>query len=164
MRTARHTDKDELIADIITMQEKLLAAACRLAPGQQNQVFLGIWCVKDILAHLVGWDHANLEALQAVRAGRLPEFYAFIDKDWKTYNAQLVAKYRLEDLTELVSSVRAAHKELIDRVKSIPADELDRDFGVRFKGYRVTIARLLQAELKDEKVHLAQIENFFMKD
>ena len=163
MPKAKQADKDVLIADVFAVQEKVLAAVSSLSPDQQDQVFLGVWCVKDVLAHLVGWDHANLEALQAVRAGRLPEFYAFIDKDWKTYNAMLVSKYRLDDFTELTSSVRASHRALLEMFASVPAEDLEKDFGVRYKGYRVTIGRLLKAELKDEKVHLDQIEQFFGK-
>jgi hypothetical protein len=45
-------------------------------------------------------------------------------------------------------------------VETVPAEELSRDTGVRFRGYKVTIARTLEAEVKDEKVHHAQIEEF----
>jgi hypothetical protein len=43
---------------------------------------------------------------------------------------------------------------------SNPAEEFDRDSGVRYKRYKVTIARLLQAETRDEKTHHKQIEEF----
>jgi len=46
-------------------------------------------------------------------------------------------------------------------MRTIAAEELDRDTGVRFKGYKVTVARLLQAEAGDERRHAAQIRDHF---
>jgi hypothetical protein len=63
-------------------------------------------------------------------------------------------------MAELLSTMQVSHQKLIDSIQVIPAEEFEQDYGVRFKGYKVTIARLLQAELKDEKVHYAQMEMF----
>lgn len=30
------------------------------AQGKKDEIFLGDWSVKDLLAHLVGWDYTNL--------------------------------------------------------------------------------------------------------
>jgi hypothetical protein len=38
---------------------------------------------------------------------------------------------------------------------------LNKDFGVRFHGYKVTIQRLLEAEAKGEQIHRQQITAFF---
>lgn len=48
--------------------------------------------VKDLLAHLIGWDYTYLQAFQDVREGRLPEFFAHFNPDWRKYNAALVEK------------------------------------------------------------------------
>jgi len=106
----------------------------------------------------VGWDVANLEAAKAIRAGRLPAFYEHYDHDWRTYNSQLVRRYRLEDYALLMSSVEASHQRLIRHLKTIPADEFGRDRGLRFKRRHVTIAQALQAETHDEWVHLGQLK------
>ena len=89
-----------------------------------------------------------------------PAFYSHYDHDWKTFNASLVAEYKADNFTDLVSSVEDSHQKLIDLLKTVPAEELNRDRGVRFKGYKVTIARTLQVEIDDEKTHHAQIEEF----
>jgi RNA polymerase sigma-70 factor (ECF subfamily) len=152
--------KLELIAGLIETRKRILDAASALSPFEQDQIFLGIWSVKDVLAHLMGWDFTNLDAVKAVRAGRLPDFYAFADRDWKTYNARLVLQYRNDNFAELIAATRASHRELIDALQAIPAEEFEQDQGVRFKGIKVTIARLLQAELEDEKAHYTQISEF----
>lgn len=160
MSAQARAKKDEIIAELIKARRKILDAAALLSPAEQDQVFLGVWSVKDLLAHLVGWDFANMEAAKALLAGQLPGFYSHYDRDWKTYNARLVAEYKKDDFADLLSSVEDSHQKLIDLIRAIPAKEFDKDRGVRFKGYKVTIARLLQVEANDEKTHHAQIEEF----
>jgi len=152
--------KDQVISDLVEARRKILDAASSLPPAQQDEVFLGIWSVKDLLAHLVGWDFANVEAAQAILAGEVPAFYSCYDRNWKTLNARLVAEYKKDDYAELLSSVEDSHQELIGFLKTIPAEGFDKDKGVRFKGYKVTIARLLQVEAKDEGKHHTQIKGF----
>lgn len=152
--------RDALIADLIETRRKIVEIASSFSPAEQDQVFLGIWSIKDLLAHLIGWLEANREAVSAIRRGELPQFYAHKDRDWQTYNAHLVQTYQRESLADLAAALQVSQQKLIDCIQTIPAEELDQDYGVRFRGYKVTIARLLLAELKDEKVHCAQIEAF----
>ncbi len=152
--------KDELIANLIETRRKILDITSSFSPTEHDEVFLGIWSIKDLLAHLIGWLEANRKAVKAIRSGKLPEFYAYKDRDWQTYNARLVRKYKRDSLAELMSTMQVSHQKLIASVQIIPAEEFEQDKGVRFKGYKVTIARLLEAELKDEKEHYIQIERF----
>ena len=156
--TKAQATKRRLIAGLIETRSKILDTVLTLAPAEQDRIFLGVWSAKDVLAHLAGWDVTNLKAAKSIRAGKLPAFYAYRDPDWKTYNARLVSKYRRDRLAELLSLVRDTHHALIEFLTALPAEELDRDRGVRFRGYKVTIARLLEAELKDEKTHQTQLE------
>ncbi len=160
MSTKAETRKHEIIEQLIAARTKLLGAASALPVEKQDEVFLGIWSIKDLLAHLIGWDAANREAIEAVQAGRLPEFYAHHDKDWRTFNADLVARHKQDNMEALLASVRESHQRLRDMIEGLPAPIFDKDFAVRFKGYKVTIARLLQAETADENTHFDQIQTF----
>ena len=51
-------------------------------------------------------------------------------------------------------------RALLDALAALPEAEFHQDFGVRFKGYKVTLARLLEAETKEERVHFKQILAF----
>lgn len=160
MNAKAQAKKEKIISELIETRRKILDAASSLSPEKQDEVFLGVWSVKDLLAHLVGWDFTNLEAAKALLAGRLPDFYSHYDRDWKTYNARLVAEYKRDDFAELLSSVEDSLQQLTDFLETSPAEEFDKDRGVRHKGYKVTIARLFQVEIKDEKIHHRQIEEF----
>jgi hypothetical protein len=108
----------------------------------------------------VGWDLANLEGAQALLARRLPAFYARRDRDWAGLNAEFVARYRRNHYTALSAEARRAHRTLMKYLLTVPAEEFDRDFGVRFRGIKVTIARLLASETQDEQEHCRQVEEF----
>lgn len=160
MRATAAAKKEKILSDLVETRRKILDVVSSLPPAAQDEIFLGVWSIKDLLAHLVGWDLANLAAAHAVLAGQLPDFYAYYDRDWKTYNARLVAEHKGDNFADLYASVEEAHQQLVEFLKAVPAAEFDKDKGVRFRGYKVTIARLLQVEISDEKTHHTQIKEF----
>jgi hypothetical protein len=161
MSTKSQTTRQELLSAVIETRTAVLQSASQLSHEEHNTVFLGVWSVKDLIAHLIGWDFANLAAAKAIQAGKLPEFYTHYNKDWKTFNASLVAKYKRDDFEELLALSRDSQGQLIEYLESIPAENIGKDFGVRFgANEKITILYLLQAELKDGQEHLKQIQEF----
>jgi hypothetical protein len=140
--------KEKIISDLVETRRDILRVASSLPPEKQDRVFLGVWSVKDLLAHLIGWDYANIEAVQAIRAGRLPGFYDQNDHDWRTFNAHLVVKHKKDNFTELGKDLEQSNHQLIKLLKEIPANEFIRDWGIRYKGYRVTITKIIGSEVK----------------
>jgi len=154
--------KEKIISDLVETRRDILRVASSLLPEKQDQVFLGVWSVKDLLAHLIGWDYANIEAVQAIRAGRLPGFYEHHDRDWQTFNAYLVAKHKKDNCTELVKELEQSNHQLVELLEEIPANEFSQDWGIRFRGYRVIIAKIIGSEVKDERKHLEQIKSLLL--
>jgi hypothetical protein len=152
--------KEAIILELIEARACILAAASGLPVEKQDEFFLGVWSVKDLLAHLVGWDYTNIEAAKEIQEGKLPSFYDQYDRGWRSYNAKLVKEYRREDFGELVSSVEESHRELVEYLRGVPAEEFDKDRGIRAGRWKVTIARLLEVEAKDEWEHCRQIKEF----
>lgn len=62
--------KQEIIAGLIVARQHILDAIADLPSDKQAEVFLGTWSIKDLLAHLVGWDFTNIEAVTDIRAGQ----------------------------------------------------------------------------------------------
>jgi hypothetical protein len=153
--------RDQIVSNLATIRQHILAAISMLSETEADQVFLGAWSVRDLVAHLVGWDVTNLQAVQEIRKGELPAFYRYRDPDWQAYNARLVRNYKRDTLEELLAAVQTSQLQLLDVLQSIPPEDFVRDFRVRFRGYRVTIRRLLEAETKDEETHYQQIVDFF---
>jgi hypothetical protein len=148
---AAEAKKDEVISGLIGARRRILEAAAGLAPQERGLLFLGEWSVKELVAHLIGWDYTNLEAVRDVLAGHKPAFWSHYDRDWQSYNALLVARYGRDDWAELVAAVHESHRQLIDYLRTVPADEYLR---------KRKIVSLLQVETRDEKTHHQQIVRF----
>lgn len=160
MNARAQAKKEQIIARLGDVRGRILTVAISLPLEKHNEVFLGTWSVRDLLAHLVGWDFANLEMAHQVLTGSLPGFYAWYDSDWRSYNARLVEKYKLGDLAALVASAWASQRQLIEFLRTISADDFACDRGLRFKGFRVTIASELESEIRDEDKHYQQLAAF----
>ncbi len=161
MGTEASKQREMLLAGLQEVRAELLKEAALLSTGQRDTKFLGIWSIKDLLAHLAGWDFTNVEAVKDILAGKVPVFYDHYDHDWQSYNAMLVGKYKREDFQELVALVQDSHRQLMEFLQGVPAETFAKDFGLQARGYKLTIQRLLEAELKDELIHSQQITEFF---
>lgn len=160
MRITPEALKNHLLSDVDRVRTDLITAATSIPADKREEAFLGTWNVQDLIAHLIGWDYTNIQAVQDVLAGQLPQFYAHHDRDWRTYNAELVVKYSRDNWDDLLAAAADSHQQLMTSLQAIPAEEFDRDRGIRFRGWRVTIARLLQAEAEDEATHGQQVADF----
>ena len=163
MNTKAQAKKEWLIGEVQKVRTELLTEVAALSRKERDTVFLGIWTVRDMLAHLAGWDYANLDAAKNILAGKLPAFYEHKDRDWQTYNAMLVKKYRRNTLRELHAVVMGSQRKFLAYVQAVPPEDFNKDFGVRFRGYKVTVQRLLEADVKDVQLHHQQIIDFFGK-
>jgi hypothetical protein len=153
--------KEQILSNWIETRQKIISALSELTDSQRDVVFLGVWSVKDLLAHFIGWDHTNRDAIKSLLKSHTPMFYQYRDRDWQTYNKMLVKKYRKDSFEELLTALKASQEKLFRLLQTIPPEHFNKDFGVRFRGYKITTQRLLEAETKDEQVHLEQITGFF---
>ena len=163
MNPKAQAKKEEIISKMQRVRSELLTEVAALSRKERDTVFLGIWSVRDMLAHLAGWDFANADAVKNIIAGKLPSFYQHHDHDWQMYNAMLVKKYRRNTFREIRMLLRKSQKKLIEYLRTIPPEYFNRDFGLRFQGDKVTIQHLLEADVKDVTLHHQQIVDFFGK-
>ncbi len=160
MRKSAVDRQKELIASLVDARQAVLGAISALPFEARDTACIGVWCVRDLLAHMVGWDFTNLQAIQEILAGQYPGFFQHYDKDWHSYNAQLVAAYRCESFEALLAQVADSHRKFITFLESLPARTL-LDGKVRSaRGRTVTIHNLLESEIYDENTHAGQVRAF----
>ncbi len=131
-----------------------------LPPSGRTSRFLGSWSARHIVAHLVGWDHTNTQAVSQVRNRKIPSFFQHYDHDWASYNAALVKRFNRGSYQNLIAGASNSSRRLLAYLETIPASEFFTDTGLRTRGWTVTIGRLLAVEAKDERAHAAQIRRF----
>jgi len=153
--TGTRTDIESLIAEFNRVRGDLLEAVSSVPPELRNQPFVGAWDISDIVAHTVGWDYTNIEALPDFCAGRLPAFFARFDADWAAINADLIARYRLEEWDALLASLRNSGRAFEDAMRALSDADLDN---VSFWGRRrITLRGMMRAVARDESEHVAQV-------
>ena len=155
--------KNDLINDLIEARQSLLAAVQSVPTGQVDQPCIGVWGVKELLAHLIGWDETNRMAVQEILAGEQPSFFSRYDTDWRTFNAALVAQHRKDSLKTMISDAELSHVQLMEYLQSLTADEVLKGKSPREKGRPVTIHNLLRAEAEDERKHAEQVRSFLQR-
>lgn len=159
-RTTLGTKKIAIIQGIESARRRLLVAVKSLPPGSEDTVFLGEWTIKELLAHLSGWDHTNLEAVRQMSAGLFPTFFQYYDRDWQSYNRILVERYRRENLEAYLQQAEETHAVLISALSDMDPDTLVNGKVLSPRGRTVTIRNLLISEAHDEEIHARQVEVF----
>jgi hypothetical protein len=153
--------KEEIINGLVEARKRIIETASKLPSEAQNQVFLGTWNIKDLLAHLIGWDYTNIEAVTDIRSAISPRAFEYWDPDWKKYNATLVETHKNEKMAKLLLAIQISHQTLIDFLAEIPAEDIEKDFGIRSPdGTHITAEWWLQYEIDDEGRHLKQIQDW----
>jgi hypothetical protein len=164
MRKTEEDRKAEIINALAAARQSIFTAVECVPPWQDEQPCIGRWCIKDLLAHLIGWDHTNLEAVQQILAGERPRFFLSFDTDWHTYNDLLVSLYRKDSLSALRADAGESHQRLVAFLRSLTASQVLTGRSSPENGRPVSIRSLLLAETKDELEHAEQVRIFFEKD
>jgi hypothetical protein len=149
-----------LISNLNDTRSFILEAAASIPDDRVDEAFVGSWGILELLAHLRGWDLTNIQAAKDILSGKVPDFYAESDKDWASYNAKLVSRHRQADLESMIASVDSSRSDLVALLNQLDAKDIFSDHGVRRGSYKVTIARLIEADIKDGIEHLDQIRRF----
>jgi len=160
MRRTVDDRKAELIAGLVEARRGLIEAAQSMPVKRRDEALTGVWSIKDLVAHLIGWDFTNLQAVQEILCGQAPAFFLRYDKDWQSYNAELVQKYRIEPFEALLAEAANSHAQWIQYLESLPADEVVNGKGRSPMGRTITIQNLLMAEASDENKHAEQVRAF----
>ena len=152
--------KEEIISDLIRARQAITSEIKALPAERIEEPCVGFWCLKDLLAHLIGWDFTNLQAVEEILGRQRPTFFQYYDKDWQSYNARLVAAYRKEPFDALLADAKNSHHQLVTFLQSLSASELVNGKSPPEQGRTVTIRTLLRSEAGDERKHAGQIHAF----
>jgi hypothetical protein len=149
----------ESIADVISYvkygRTALLEAIKGLSRRQLTQIpIYDEWTVKDVLAHIIGWDHWVIKIVPLIvqdKADQVPEV------DVEARNRQFVAAWRERSLTEILAELASTHQQIIDILSSIDFTEIDRRHNrhgrvITIRGYVIEIM------VEHERRHAAEIE------
>lgn len=124
----KRLSKQDLLKEISVETNKLDSLLEKLTAAQmvESGVTPGGWSVKDILAHLIGWQQMILSFHKAEMRGEIPEVpgHGLTWRDTPKLNSMICAEFKDVPLDEILKTFRASHKEMLQLVD----DVLDNDF------------------------------------
>jgi hypothetical protein len=149
-----------LVDELVAVRAGVLDAASEVPAEERDTPFVGHWTIKDLLAHLAGWDYASMEAVVDLIAGRLPAFYDEYDPGWASYNQKLIETYGTEEWDELLSLLQESQAAFLDAVAGLSEEEVMAARGPAWRGRDISLHAVLRAAVRDESEHLQQIRSF----
>jgi len=117
----------EATQDIIqaTEQEyaRLRAAIDGLSEAQMSEVWLGTWGVREIMAHIAGWQVEMLPALERLARGEAPYVKGTYD-DFDHWNARFVAARQDVATGDVLREADRSHRDFVRAASRLSREDL----------------------------------------
>lgn len=126
-------------------------------PAERFLAKMDEWSPRDVLAHLIGWNRCTVVGSEQIRKGETP--FSLIDpgEDFSRVNAGLVREVSSRDRGELLEELEASCRELCQHLRSMDPADWEYDYGVRYKGFAITVQNSVDALTSDYVHHRRQI-------
>jgi hypothetical protein len=116
--------KAELLTVLQERHRQWQALLEQIGPERMDQSGVnGDWSMKDIVAHLTGWNRWLLARLQAAQRGEAeptPPWPAHLHDD--EINAWIYEAYRGRSVREVLDETQHVHQQLLAAVEALPDD------------------------------------------
>jgi len=114
--------KDELLRQAQEEFQAFKAALRGLDETKLNEIWLGSWSIKEILAHISGWHHELGPALERMARGErpVPEGTSYEDVDG--WNARFAAAKKGAPMSELLRELDASHEYFTAQAAKVPEE------------------------------------------
>lgn len=118
-------EQDTLVQRFQNSQAALEAAVAGLDEDAAAQVWYGRWGVKQIVAHIAGWQSAIAEALGRIARGERPSADGINLSDVEGTNDDFAARAEGTSFAAVLGDLHASAGRLGDAVRALPADRLE---------------------------------------
>lgn len=151
--------KEDHIQQFNTAYDRFVTVVTSLQP----KVFvepLGDWTPRDIVAHLIGWNCNIRLGCQQISEGKVPAYHADAPNDYRSLNAEFMARYNSTDRAVLLADLARGRAELLSYLQSVDAQDWEKDFGAKhYRGGPATIGRSVESLARDYVDHAQEIAN-----
>ncbi|MBI5354231.1 MAG: ClbS/DfsB family four-helix bundle protein [Chloroflexi bacterium] len=117
------TQNEILIQRLETSRAMMIA---HLDEIDRNRKIYPLWTVREIIAHLSGWDDATIAFIKAIVAGEVPATPAARGID--AYNEETVATREGLDYDHIYREYLETRKVLLDLIRTMPEEKTTQQF------------------------------------
>ncbi len=150
-------DKTTLLQEFEHVRNHMRTA---LASANPHLSIYPEWTMRELLAHLAGWDDATIQALQALEAGQEPPLLAV--RGINSYNAQSVAERRELDYAQIVKEWELVRDQLVKIFAGMPEERLAQRVVTPW-GAIMPVASMIQVMIDHEEEHAEAVEERIKK-
>ena len=115
--------RETLIQRLETARAQMIA---HLDEIDKNRKVYPLWTVREILAHLSGWDDATIAFIRSLMAGQTPATPAARGID--VYNAETVATREGLDYDHIYREYIETRRALLDLIRVMPEEKIAQNF------------------------------------
>ena len=87
-----------------------------------TEVWLGTWSVRDIVAHIVGWQQELTPALERIARGERPIAEGVSYDDVDGWNARFASAQRDRSASEVLLELDRSHEAFMQAAAAVPED------------------------------------------
>jgi uncharacterized protein (TIGR03083 family) len=148
-----------------------LTATIRLTSGQLERLLaqltveqmnrpgaVGVWSVKDVLAHLAYWQRYAAELAACALSGETPDLEG--DDATERSNASVVAQYYQRPLASVIADWQAAREDLLDQLEELSDEDLTDPERFTWNGGRTLLDRIMGNSFEHELEHIEQLREW----
>ncbi len=130
----------------------------KLLPGidPHKEIYTG-WTIRELLAHITGWDDATIASLRAHLAGQEPATPA--DRGIEEYNKGTVSTREDLDLDHVLKEFRQTRQELRQLLLDMPEEAFTSKLVVPW-GETGTVTQLIEVFVGHEEEHTEAIHKW----
>lgn len=149
-------DATQLAAQIQSTSTELELLILQLNVAQMNQSgAVGVWSVKDVLAHIAFWERYMADIIRAAKSGETPQLD--VEDLTESRNASVVAQYYLTSLGAVLAGWHAAREELLDQIAGLSEADLNDPQRFPWSEGRTLLDRIAGNSYEHEQEHIDQI-------
>jgi hypothetical protein len=138
-------------------RSKLLKSIEGLSRRELTQIpIYADWTIKDVLAHVIGWDQWVIENLPLILQNRADEI---TEIDVKAHNRRSIEAWRDKSFAEVLATLKSTHQQILNIISAI--DHVEIDLRRERKGRTITIrSYVIEVMVEHERQHAVEIEQW----
>ena len=144
-----------IISDLKYSRSKLQKAIEGLSKRELAEIKIyESWTIKDVLAHIIGWDQRTLHTIPLMLQNRAGEIQGV---EVEEHNRASVAAWRDKPLADVLAGLESTYRQLLEMIARIDHIEIDRR---RDRNGRIITIRsyVIDVMAEHDRQHAAEIE------
>jgi hypothetical protein len=152
------SQREDLIAILERSRAKLMAQLNEIA---LHRKIYPLWTIREMLAHLSGWDDAVIVFIQSIMAGQIPATPAAGGLD--VYNAESMATREGMDFDRIYHEFIETREVLLKLIQDIPDEKITAHYILPW-GEPGTLADIVDIWGSHEEEHAEDIEKIIIQN